>query len=77
MVSAEFAVNNKIYSVTKVSPFMANYERELRMGTDIRRKENIKKATEFAKRMKKIQEEVGATLRKLQEETKKQADRVL
>ena len=77
MVSAEFAVNNKIYSVTKVSPFIANYERELRMGTDIRRKENIKKATEFAKRMKKIQEEVEATLRKLQEETKKQADRVL
>ena len=56
---------------------MANYERELRMETDIRRKENMKKATEFAKRMKKIQEEVGATLRKLQEETKKQADRVL
>jgi len=77
LVSAEFAVNNKIYSVIKVSPFIANYERELRMETDIRRKENMKKATEFAKRIKKIQEEVGATLRKLQEETKKQADRVL
>ena len=34
----EFAVNNKVYLVTKVSPFMANYERELRIEVDIRRK---------------------------------------
>ncbi len=31
MVSAEFAVNNKTHTVTKVLPFMANYGRELRM----------------------------------------------
>jgi len=37
-----------------VSPFMANYERELRMGVDIRRKEKVEKTTEFAKRMKKV-----------------------
>ena len=29
---AEFTVNNKIHTVTKVSPFMANYGKELRMG---------------------------------------------
>ena len=29
---AEFAVNNKVHTTTKVSPFMANYGRELRMG---------------------------------------------
>ena len=34
----EFSVNNKVYLVTKVSPFMANYERELRIEVDIRRK---------------------------------------
>ena len=75
LVSAEFAVNNKIYLATKVSPFMANYGRELRVGTDIRKKEKVEKATKFAKRMKKIQEEVGTTLRKAQKEMKQQADR--
>ena len=33
---------------------MANYKRELRMEVDITRKEKIKKAMEFAGRMKKI-----------------------
>ena len=32
LVSAEFAVNNKIHSTKKVSPFMANYGRQVRMG---------------------------------------------
>ena len=38
LTSAEFAVNNKAHTTTKVSPFMANYERELKMGRDIRKK---------------------------------------
>ena len=38
---AEFAVNNKVHSMTKVSPFMANYRRELRMGGDIRKKRKV------------------------------------
>ena len=37
------------------------------MGADIRRKG---KATELIERMKKVQEEAGATLRKAQEEMK-------
>ena len=32
---AEFAVNNKVHSTTKMSLFMANYRRELRIGVDI------------------------------------------
>ena len=36
---AEFAINNKTYSVTKISLFIANYGRELRMETAIRRKD--------------------------------------
>ena len=51
---AKFAVNNKIYSVTKVSLFMANYGRELRIGADIRRKVKVEKTIEFAERMKKV-----------------------
>ena len=54
LASAEFAVNNKTHSATKVSPFMANYGRELRMETDIRKKEKVEKAMEFVERIKKI-----------------------
>ena len=72
---AEFAVNNKIYSATKVSLFIANYERELRMETDIRRKKKVKKVIECVKRMKKIQEEARTVLKKAQEEMKRQANR--
>jgi len=43
---------------------MANYSRKLRMGVDIRRKEKIEKVMEFVKKMKKIQEEARAVLRK-------------
>ena len=54
---------------------MANYGRELRIEADIRKKGKVEKATEFAERMKKIQEEARAALRKTQEEMKWQADR--
>ncbi len=47
LVSAEFAVNNKVYTATKVSPFIANYRRDLRMGVDIRKKGKMEKATEL------------------------------
>ena len=53
----EFTINNKTHSATKMSLFMVNYGRELRMGVDIKRKEKVKKTTEFAERMKKIQKE--------------------
>jgi len=38
LASAEFAVNNKIYTATKVLPFIVNYGRELRMGYKKERK---------------------------------------
>jgi len=62
LVSAEFAVNNKVYSTTKTSPFIVNYRREIRMGVDLGRKGKMEKATEFAERMRKVQEEAGAVL---------------
>ena len=75
LVAAEFAINNKIHTATKVSPFIANYGKELRMGEDIRIKGKVESATEFVERMKKVQEEAEAALRKTQEEMKRYADR--
>ena len=64
MALAEFAVNNKIHTVTKVSPFIANYSRELRMESNIRKSGKVEKITEFVERMKKVHEEAEAVLRK-------------
>ena len=52
LVMAEFAINNKVHMATKISPFIANYRKELRMGGDIRKKGRVESATEFAERMK-------------------------
>ena len=54
----------------KVSPFIANYGRELKIGVDIRRKGKIEKATEFVERMKKVQNKAEVALRKVQEKVK-------
>jgi len=75
LASAEFAVNNKVYTATKVSPFMANYRKEVRMGGDIRKKGKVESATEFIERMKKVHEEAEVALKKTQEEIKRYADR--
>ena len=65
LVTAEFAVNNKVHSAIKVLPFMANHGREIIMEADIRRKGKIEKVTEFVERMKEVQEEAGAILRNI------------
>jgi len=75
LASAEFVVNNKVHTATKMSPFIANYGRELRMGGDIRKRGKVEKAAEFVERMKKVHEEAGAALKKAQEDMKRQADR--
>ena len=75
LASAEFAVNNKVHTATKVLLFMANYGKELRMEGDIRRRGKVESAMEFVERMKKIHEEAGAALKKTQEEMKRYADR--
>jgi len=53
---------------------MANYKRELKMGEDIRKKGKVESTTEFAERMKKVQEEIGAALKNVQEEIKRYVD---
>ena len=71
LASAEFAVNNKVHTVTKILSFMANYGRELRMGEDIRKRGKVEKVMEFVERMKKVYEEAGAALKKAQKDMKR------
>ena len=54
-------VNDKTHSATKVSLFMANYGKELRIGADIRRKGKVEKVTEFVEKMKKVVRNKPAT----------------
>ena len=68
-------MNNKVYTATKVLPFMANYGKEVRIGEDIRKKGKVESAMEFVERMKKVHKEAGAALKKIQEEMKRYADR--
>ena len=75
MALAEFVVNNKIHTATKISPFMANYGRELRMGGDIKKKGKVESVMEFVERMKKVHEEAGVALKKAQEDMKRQVDK--
>ena len=75
LVLAKFAVNNKVYMATKVSPFMINYRREMRMGEDIRKKGKVEKTTKFVKRIKRVYKEARAALKRAQENMKKQADK--
>jgi len=74
LVWAEFAVSNKVYIATKMSPFIANYGRELRIGEDIRKKEKVESVAEFVERIKKVHEEAGVALKKAQEDMKRQTD---
>ena len=71
----EFAFNNKVHTVMKMSLFQVNYKREPRIGFDIRKKEKNEKAEEFVKEMKERHEEARVALVKVQEEMKRQADR--
>ena len=75
LAMAEFAFNNKVYTVTKTSLFQVNYGREPRIGFNIRKKEKNEKAEEFVGEMKEKYEEARAALVKSQEEMKRQTDR--
>ena len=66
LASAEFVVNNKTHTATKVSPFIANYGKEVRMGEDIRKKGKVESAMEFVERMKKVYKEAEVALKKTQ-----------
>lgn len=71
----EFAYNNKVNTSTQVSLFRANSGRDPRMGFEMRKKGKYKRAGKFTKRMKKVQKEVQAALKKAQREMKKYVNR--
>ena len=64
LASAEFTVNNKVHLVMKISLFMVNYRRELRMGVDIRKKGKMEKTIEFSERMKEVQKKARVALKR-------------
>jgi len=71
LATAEFAFNNQVHTVTKMSLFQANYEREPRMGFDIKKKgKNVK-----VEKIKNRHEKVRVALVRSQKEMKKQVDR--
>jgi len=74
-VTVEFLYNNKVQTSTKVSPFKAINRQDPCMGFEIRKKGKFEKAEEFATRMKEVNKEVEAALKKSQEEMRKYADR--
>jgi len=45
------------------------------MGDDIKKRGKVEKATEFVERIKKVHEEAGTVLKKVQEDMKRQADK--
>jgi len=73
--TAEFTYNNKIHAATKISLFKVNYGQDPRMGFEGRRKGKYEAAGKFVEKMRKIQKEAKAALRKAQEEMKKFVDR--
>ena len=56
-------------------PFKANYGQDPRMGFEGRKKGKYAGAEKFVEKMKEIQEEAKAALRKAQEDMKKYADK--
>ena len=60
----KFAVNNKTYLATKMSLFIVNYGRELRMRVDIRRKRKLKKRNRVCKKNKEGSERGWSSIKK-------------
>jgi len=61
---AEFAYNNKVHLSTQTSPFKANYRQDPRMGFEGRKKGKYAGVEKFMEKMKEIQEEAKAALKK-------------
>lgn len=75
MFFVEFALNNHASESTKSSPFLLNYGKNPRIGSESTRKPKIAAAEEFTKTMKIAWEEAEATLLKAKDDMKRFADR--
>ena len=71
---AEFVYSNKVHSMTKVSPFYANYRRHPRMEIELRRAGKSELAKEFAECMKEIYKEASTALSKAHDDMTHYAD---
>ena len=65
LASVKFVINNKAYLTTKISLFMENYGRELRIRVNLKRKGKMEKAIEFIERIRKVQKEAKVALTKV------------
>ena len=72
---AEFAVNNKIYSVSKMSLLITNYGKKNENKSRYQKKEKSRKDNKICRKYKKCIEGSRAVLRKAQEEIKQQANK--
>ena len=75
LASVKFVINNKAYLTTKISLFMENYGRKLRIRVNLKRKGKMEKAIKFVERIRKVQKKAKVALTKVQEEIKKQVNR--
>jgi len=73
--TAEFTYNNKTHLSTQMLPFKANYGQDPRMGFKGRKKGKYVRAEKFVEKIKEIQEEAKAVLKKTQEDIRKYTDR--
>jgi len=73
--TTEFAYNNKVHSSTQILPFKANYGQDPKIGFKERKKGKYAGVEKFMEKMKEIQEEAKAALKKAQEDMRKYADR--
>ena len=71
----EFAYNNRVSSVTKVTPFYADKGQHPYTGIEPMPHSDNPTALEFAENMKKIREEVGSALKKASEDMSKYYDK--
>jgi len=73
--TVEFTYNNKVHSSTQMSPFKANYRQDPRIGFKGRKKGKYVGVEKFVKKIKEIQKEAKAALKKVQEDMRKYADK--
>jgi len=73
--TAEFTYNNKAHSSTRTLSFKANYGQDPRMGFEGRKKGKYVGVEKFVEKIKEIQEEAKAALRKAQKDMRKYADK--
>ena len=73
----EFVYNDRVHSATKVTPFFADMGRHPYKGTQPKPvyQSNVQSAQDFANSLTKVQDEVGAALKKAAEDMSKYYDK--